>query len=100
MEVPRLKGQIGATPVSLHPSSLHRWILNPLSEARDRTCILMDTSWILNLLTTMFIYLFIVFLPFSRAAPEAYVGSQARGLMGAVAADLRHSHSNAGSLTH
>ena len=28
----------------LHHSSRQRWILNPLSEARDRTCILMDTS--------------------------------------------------------
>ena len=24
------------------------WILNPLSEARDRTYTLMDTSWVLN----------------------------------------------------
>jgi len=30
----------------LHHGSQQRWILNPLSEARDRTCILMDTSWI------------------------------------------------------
>ena len=30
----------------------------------------------------------------------AYGGSQARGLIGAVAKSLRHSHSNAGSLTH
>ena len=28
----------------LHQSSGQCWILNPLSEARDRTCILMDTS--------------------------------------------------------
>ena len=28
----------------LHHSSLQRWILNPLSEARDRTHVLMDTS--------------------------------------------------------
>ena len=32
-----------------------------------------------------------------RAVPMAYGGSQARGLTGAVAAGLCHSHSNAGS---
>ena len=31
---------------------------------------------------------------FSRAAPAAYGGSQARGLIGAVAAGLGQSHSN------
>ena len=36
---------------------------------------------------------FIIF----RAAPVAYGGSQARGLIGAVAAGLCHSHSNVGS---
>ena len=40
-----------------------------------------------------FFYLF----AFSRAASAAYVGSQARGLIGAVATGLHHSHSNAGS---
>ena len=30
----------------LHRSSWPRWILNPLSEARDRNCVLMDTSQI------------------------------------------------------
>ena len=34
----------------LHHSSWQRRILNPLREARDRTCILMDTSRVLNLL--------------------------------------------------
>ena len=34
------------------------------------------------------------FFAFSRATPEAYGGSQARGLIGAIAAGLRHSHSN------
>ena len=33
---------------NLHHSSRQRWILNPLSEARDRTHILMDINWILN----------------------------------------------------
>ena len=40
--------------------------------------------------------LFFVFCP-SRAAPEAYGGSQARGRMGAIAAGLCHSHRNARS---
>ena len=43
------------------------------------------------------IYLFI--LPF-RAALVAYGGSQARDHIGAAAAGLRHSHSNAGSELH
>ena len=44
----------------------------------------------------MLFLLFIIFkfFIFSRAAPVAYVGSQARGLIGAVAASLRQSHSN------
>ena len=40
------------------------------------------------------------FLIFSRAAPAAYGGFQDRGLIGAIAAGLHHSHSNARSLTH
>ena len=43
---------------------------------------------------------FFLFLLFFRAAPVAHGGSQARGLIGAVAAGLHHSPSNAGSLTH
>ena len=43
----------------------------------------------------LFIYLFI--FAFSRAALAAYGGSQARCLIGAVAAGLHQSHSNAGS---
>ena len=38
--------------------------------------------------------------PSMSADPTAYGGSQARGLIGAMATGLRHSHSNAGSLTH
>ena len=44
-------------------------------------------------------YLFIYFA-FSRATPAASGGSQARGLIGAIATGLHHSHSNAGSKLH
>ena len=45
-------------------------------------------------------FFFLVFLPFLGPLPATYGGSQARGLIGAVAAGLHHSHSNAGSLTY
>ena len=41
-------------------------------------------------------FLFLVF----RATPTAYGNSQARGLIGATAAGLHHSHSNVGSKPH
>ena len=44
-------------------------------------------------LVFLLIYLFCLF----RAAPKAYRGSQARGLIRAEATSLCHSHSNAGS---
>ena len=40
------------------------------------------------------LYRYVVFF---RAAPVAYGSSQARGQIGAAAASLYHSHSNAGS---
>ena len=40
------------------------------------------------------------FFVFFRAASTAYGGSQARGRIGAVAASLHHSHSNAGPEPH
>ena len=45
----------------------------------------------------VFVSFLFMSLVFFRAAPTAYGGSQARGPIGAVAAGLRHSHSNAGS---
>ena len=48
------------------------------------------------MLCFMFVFIIIVIV-FSRAPPTAYGGSQARGLIGAVAASLHHSHSNTGS---
>ena len=44
-----------------------------------------------------FIFYFLFILPFSAAAPTAYGGSQARGLIGAVAAGLRQGRSTEGS---
>ena len=59
MEVPRLGAELKLWPpvyatatamqdlslvCDLYHSSQQCWILNPLSESRDRTCILMDTS--------------------------------------------------------
>ena len=64
MEVPRvgseLQLQAYTTPITiqdpsciydLHSNLGQRQILNPLSEARDQTCILMDNSWVLKLLS-------------------------------------------------
>ena len=50
----------------------------------------------------VFVYFFLFFclFAFSKAAPSAYGGSQARGLIKAVAAGLHHSHNNAGSEPH
>ena len=45
----------------------------------------------------LFIYFLFLFFAISWATPVAYGGSQARGRIGAVAASLRQSHSNAGS---
>ena len=30
----------------LHHRSQQRWIVNPMSKARDRTCVLMDAGWV------------------------------------------------------
>ena len=38
------RGQVGAAAAGLHHSSWQRQILNPLREARDRTCNLMAPS--------------------------------------------------------
>ena len=51
-------------------------------------------------LVTYFFFSFLFLFCLFRAAPVSYGGSQARVLIGAIAAGLYHSHSNAGSLTH
>ena len=45
----------------------------------------------------MYFILLLLFFCLFRAEPTAYAGSQARGQIGAAAAGLHHSHSNARS---
>ena len=49
---------------------------------------------------SFFLFFFFCLFAISWAAPAAYGGSQARGLIGAIAAGLRQSHSNAESELH
>ena len=49
---------------------------------------------------TLELYTLFIYFVFSRVAPAAYGGSQARGLIGAVATGLLQSHSNWGSEPH
>ena len=86
---------------NLHHSSWQHRIINPLSEAKDRTCILMDTSQVVTTEpqqgTPLSIYFFFFPLWLFRAAPEAYGSFQARGQIGAAASSLHQSHNNLGS---
>ena len=52
---------------------------------------------ILMIVFGVFLFFFFCLFAISWAAPAAHGGSQARGLIGAVATGLRQSHSNAGS---
>jgi len=67
------------------------WILN--LNIFKYTKMLMITLWQIRLC----VFFFVSFFVFSRAAPVAHGGSQARGLIRAVAAGLHQSHSNTGS---
>ena len=46
------------------------------------------------------VFVVIIIILLFRAAPAAYGGSQARGLIRAIATGLHHSHSNTGSKPH
>ena len=50
MEIPRLGVKLELQLLAA-PQPQQRWILNPLSGAMNGPCILMDTSWVLNLLS-------------------------------------------------
>ena len=70
-----------------------------VSDSWSRVCFsnMSQLMLMLMLLVQGPLYLFIFYFAFSRAAPAAYGGSQAKGLIRAVAAGLCHSHSNARS---
>ena len=77
-----------SSPTSLFPVMLRtsHWHVD---------CVLLYCSWNLQL------FLFLFFPLLFRAAPAAYGSSQARNQIGAAAASLHHSHSNAGwDLSH
>ena len=57
----------------------------------------MRALWVAAYVSILLLFFFFLLL---RAIPTAYGGSQARGLISATAANLRHSHSNAGSEPH
>ena len=57
------------------------------------------SSWVSCSSFVLQFYFFFLFV-FSSPTPAAYEGSQARGLIGATAASLPHSHSNAKSKPH
>ena len=90
----------------LHHSSWQCQILNPLSKARDQTCILMNLSQVpycwaaMGTPRSLFFFSFLSFCCcccYFLGRSCAYGGSQARGWIGAVATGLRQSHSNVGS---
>ena len=90
---------VGSKP-HLRPTPQQCQILNPLSEARDQTHVLMDTSWVCYHWTmTGTPFFLILFFCLFRAAPMAQGSSQARGGIRAVATTLCHSHSNVNLLT-
>ena len=76
------------------------WAMGPYCTAEgtvyDWVALPYNRNWRTINQFTLFIYLFGLFV-FSRAAPVACGGSQARGRIGAVAPSLRHGHSNARS---
>ena len=80
-----------------------QFALNPLLWVGDGTHAATETTQILNPILSHSrnsrpANSFFFFLP--RAALVAYGGSRARGLIGAAAAGLNHSHSNARSESH
>ena len=87
------------TYIKSHPKCLESNVGEMTSSKRwnglGRTEITKSSAFAIQL-GCFFLYFYFYFV-FSRTAPVAYGGSQARGLTGAVATGLHHSHSNSGS---
>ena len=73
------------------------WASSFLSDPKELTTMLPVEVMKLVDPWSIFLFFFFCLFAFSRASPMAYEGSQARGLIGAGAAGLRQSHSNAES---
>ena len=85
--------------VSFLKLSGHNWVYRILkSDIPVKALLIYNQSFQLHpVIRTDFVCLFVCLCAFSRAAPSAYGGSQARGWIGAAAADLHHSQSNSRS---
>ena len=83
------------------PSNLFHYLWPRQARGEHHTVIWSVCSCVQGFRQTLFIILFFFFFfVFSRAAPAAYGGSKARGLIGAIATSLHYSHSNTRSLIH
>jgi len=82
---------------SWQPRSLTHWLrpgIKPVSSWILVRFATTEPQWErLHLFLFYFLLLFFIFLSFSRATPMAHAGSQARCLIGAIAAGLHQSHS-------
>ena len=88
------------TPAWGNMGSLTQWARSGIKAAiSQRLCHVLNPTEPLQKCHTIFLFFFCLFA-FSRAAPLAYGGSQARGQIRAVSTSLRHSHSNVRSEPH
>ena len=83
-------------------TSWFNYLLEQLTELRETLTLtsfffLLSFFFLFFFFFFFFFFVFFVFFSFFWAPPEAYGGSQARGLIGAAAAGLHQSHSNSGS---
>ena len=91
----RFQGVMNTIPLNLVvPANLNR------TEQKYLNSSLLIKAHCSERLSLFLLFVCLVFLPFRGLLPTAYGGSQARGLIGAAATGLCHSHSNAESESH